>query len=576
MTHGWPGSVVELLETVGPLTDPTAHGGRAEDAFDLVLPSMPGYGFSGEPTELGWGPGRIATAWAELMQRLGYTRYVAQGGDVGATVTDVMGRLGTRRAASASTPTCSATGAGRRRGAHAASTPTQRSRPRSSAARHASARPASATSWSRRRGRRRSATPCSIHPSPWRPGCSTTTPTATRRSRAPSSTASPRAVSPATHRDNITLYWLTGTGASAARSYWEEAQAKRGCRSDAPRPSSVPAGFTHVPRGDLADAAELGRAGPTRTSSTSTRSTRAATSPPGKSRNSSPKRCAPPSGRCAIGLGGDASHVERHTRTDGNGAATLSEPSSAPGLIRSIAHRLAGDRLALPVEGRLASFDGATGWLNSDPLTPEGLRGRVVLVDFWTYTCVNWLRTLPYVRAWAAKYRDEGLTVVGVHTPEFGFEGNSRQRRRAVAGPRRRVPDRDRQRLRRCGAPSRTTSGRRSTSPTRKAGSGSITSARASTPMTEMVIQQLLLDAGAKRHRPGPGDGRAARPGSGGRLADAAIAGDVRRVRPEHRLRIGRRRGASTRPTSTAPPRGCPSTSGTCRGTGRSPGTPRS
>src|SRR5215208_5934030 len=92
MTHGWPGSVVELLETVGPLTDPTAHGGDAEDAFHLVLPSLPGYGFSGEPTELGWNVGRVAQAWAELMRRLGYTRYVAQGGDVGAAVTDAMGR----------------------------------------------------------------------------------------------------------------------------------------------------------------------------------------------------------------------------------------------------------------------------------------------------------------------------------------------------------------------------------------------------------------------------------------------------------------------------------------------------
>lgn len=94
MTHGWPGSVVELLQTVGPLTDPTAHGGTPEDAFHLVLPSLPGYGFSGEPTELGWENGRIANAWAELMNRLGYTRYVAQGGDVGAAVTDAMGRQG--------------------------------------------------------------------------------------------------------------------------------------------------------------------------------------------------------------------------------------------------------------------------------------------------------------------------------------------------------------------------------------------------------------------------------------------------------------------------------------------------
>src|SRR5207247_6901825 len=92
MTHGWPGSVIELLETIGPLTDPTAHGGTPGDAFHLVLPSLPGYGFSGEPTELGWDADRIARAWAELMDRLGYTRYVAQGGDVGAYVTDAMGR----------------------------------------------------------------------------------------------------------------------------------------------------------------------------------------------------------------------------------------------------------------------------------------------------------------------------------------------------------------------------------------------------------------------------------------------------------------------------------------------------
>ena len=92
MTHGWPGSVIELLDTVGPLTDPTAHGGTSEDAFHLVLPSLPGYGFSSEPAELGWDAGRTARAWAELMHRLGYTRYVAQGGDVGALVTDLMGR----------------------------------------------------------------------------------------------------------------------------------------------------------------------------------------------------------------------------------------------------------------------------------------------------------------------------------------------------------------------------------------------------------------------------------------------------------------------------------------------------
>jgi hypothetical protein len=107
---------------------------------------------------------------------------------------------------------------------------------------------------------------------------------------------------------------------------------------------------------------------------------------------------------------------------DGGGTATL--PASAPGFIRSFAHRLAGEPPELPVEGHLPGFEGATGWLNSEPLTPEGLRGRIVAVQFLTYTCVNWLRTLPYARAWAAKYAEHGLTLVGVHTPEFGFERN--------------------------------------------------------------------------------------------------------------------------------------------------------
>lgn len=91
VTHGWPGSVIEQLKIVEPLTDPTAHGGDASDAFHVVIPSMPGYGFSGKPTAKGWGPERIAAAWGELMKRLGYTRYVAQGGDWGAVVTDLMG-----------------------------------------------------------------------------------------------------------------------------------------------------------------------------------------------------------------------------------------------------------------------------------------------------------------------------------------------------------------------------------------------------------------------------------------------------------------------------------------------------
>jgi len=94
ITHGWPGSIIEQMKLIGPLTDPTAHGGKAEDAFDVIIPSMPGYGFSGKPTETGWDTARIGRAWAVLMNRLGYTRYVAQGGDWGAVIVDVMATQG--------------------------------------------------------------------------------------------------------------------------------------------------------------------------------------------------------------------------------------------------------------------------------------------------------------------------------------------------------------------------------------------------------------------------------------------------------------------------------------------------
>lgn len=92
LTHGWPGSPLEFLKTIGPLTEPVAHGGRAEDAFDVVIPAIPGYGFSGRPTELGWNPDRVAKAWDLLMKRLGYTRYVSQGGDHGSVISDALAR----------------------------------------------------------------------------------------------------------------------------------------------------------------------------------------------------------------------------------------------------------------------------------------------------------------------------------------------------------------------------------------------------------------------------------------------------------------------------------------------------
>ena len=191
MTHGWPGSVIELLEAVGPLTDPTAHGGRAEDAFVLVLPSIAGYGFSAEPTEIGWYAGRVAQAWAELMHRLGYTRYVAQGGEQGAAVTDAMGRAAPEGLVGIHMNLLvPALGGGPRPRTPTRNATRSRRSPRSG-------RAASGTSSNRPRGPRRSATPSWIRRSPWRPGCSTTTPTATTRSPALSSTGSRRATSPA-------------------------------------------------------------------------------------------------------------------------------------------------------------------------------------------------------------------------------------------------------------------------------------------------------------------------------------------------------------------------------------------
>jgi pimeloyl-ACP methyl ester carboxylesterase len=186
MTHGWPGSVIELLGAVGPLTDPTAHGGRAEDAFHLVLPSLPGYGFSSEPAEVGWNPDRVAQAWAELMRRLGYTRYVAQGGDVGASVTDAIGRQEPEGLAGIHMNLLvSALGApSRLNRSRNALRPT--SSPHSGPA-------ALATSSSRTRDRRQSAMRCWMLPSRWQRGCWTTTPTATTRSPAPLPTGSRQA-----------------------------------------------------------------------------------------------------------------------------------------------------------------------------------------------------------------------------------------------------------------------------------------------------------------------------------------------------------------------------------------------
>jgi pimeloyl-ACP methyl ester carboxylesterase len=245
MTHGWPGSVIELLETVGPLTDPTAHGGTPEDAFHLVLPSLPGYGFSGEPTEPGWENSRIASAWAELMDRLGYTRYVAQGGDVGAAVTDAMGRqapegllgihvnlLALAIALKDQLPAESE----QERAAHdALNTFTtdgfgyfleQSTRPQTIGYSLLDS-PVGLAAWM----------------------LDHDTDSYEKISRAFVDGEPVGNLTRDNIVDNITLYWLTGTGASAARWYWEfgRAVAAAEAAGQAPPPVSVPVGFTAFP-----------------------------------------------------------------------------------------------------------------------------------------------------------------------------------------------------------------------------------------------------------------------------------------------------------------------------------------
>jgi pimeloyl-ACP methyl ester carboxylesterase len=241
MTHGWPGSVIELLDTVGPLTDPTAHGGRAEDAFDLVLPSLPGYGFSGEPREVGWDPGRIARAWAELMRRLGYGRYVAQGGDVGASVTDAMGRQAPEGLVGIHTNLLVTVLAGPQ--------PTESEQERAAAAALASFR-ATGFGYFLEQATRPQTIGYALLDSPvalaaWMLDHDTDAYEKISRAFVDGQPAGNLTRDHIV--DNVTLYWLTGTGASAARSYWESGRAAALAAGQAPPPVSVPVGFTTFP-----------------------------------------------------------------------------------------------------------------------------------------------------------------------------------------------------------------------------------------------------------------------------------------------------------------------------------------
>jgi len=243
VTHGWPGSVIELLEVVGPLTDPTAHGGRAEDAFDVVLPSIAGYGFSAEPTELGWSSARVAQAWAELMSRLGYTRYVAQGGDQGAAVTDAMGRQAPDGLIGIHTnllvPALGST----------AAFPTETEQERAAAEALATFH-ASGFGYFLEQATRPQTIGYALLDSPvalaaWILDHDTDSYYKIARAFVaddPSGNLTRDHI-----LDNITLYWLTGTGASAARSYWEGGQASARAAGQAPPPVTIPVGYTTFP-----------------------------------------------------------------------------------------------------------------------------------------------------------------------------------------------------------------------------------------------------------------------------------------------------------------------------------------
>jgi pimeloyl-ACP methyl ester carboxylesterase len=242
MTHGWPGSVIELIDTVGPLTDPTAHGGAAEDAFHLVLPSLPGYGLSAEPAEIGWDLGRTARAWAELMRRLGYSRYVAQGGDVGAGVTDAMSRQAPEGLIGVHTNLLVPALNG--------PMPTNTDEERAAAAQIATFGK-TGNGYFVEMATRPQTIGYALLDSPialaaWMIDHDTD---AYYKIASAFVDGKPSGNLTRDHiLDNVTLYWLTGTGASAARSYWEAYGADAPAASQKPLPATtIPFAFTTFP-----------------------------------------------------------------------------------------------------------------------------------------------------------------------------------------------------------------------------------------------------------------------------------------------------------------------------------------
>jgi pimeloyl-ACP methyl ester carboxylesterase len=243
MTHGWPGSIIEMIDSIGPLTDPTAHGGQAEDAFHLVLPSLPGYGFSPEPTETGWDVARVGRAWDELMHRLGYSRYVAQGGDVGAGVTDAMGHQGPEGLLGIHTNLLVSALGGPQ--------PTNTEQEREAAAALDVFR-ADGFGYFLEQATRPQTIGYSLLDSPVSLAAlmlDHDTDAYYKIARAfvddqPSGNLTRDHI-----LDNITLYWLTGTGASAARSYWDNygVAASAAAAAQTPTDVAIPVGFTTFP-----------------------------------------------------------------------------------------------------------------------------------------------------------------------------------------------------------------------------------------------------------------------------------------------------------------------------------------
>ena len=476
MTHGWPGSVIEMLDSVGPLTDPTAHGGSAEDAFHLVLPSLPGYGLSGEPAEVGWDLGRTARAWAELMRRLGYTRYVAQGGDVGAGVTDAMGRLAPEGLVGIHTnllvPALGGTdadgyGRGTRRGGADRDLRAVRER--------LLRRDGDPTADDRLRPARLSRRPGRLDDRPRHRRLQQDRARLRRRAALgqPHARPHPRqhhAVLADRHRRLRGSVVLGGLRARRPGRRQSGPASRRRSRSASRRSRARSGG----PR-----AAGSRRA--TRTSSTSTRSTRAATSPRGKSRRSSHRNCERRSGHSADRTRAACTRIARRVGTrrrderrtwQRQKVLTILPPSTSSTVRlrteRQIGRAPASDRCRWAHEGwcemsllsglrrhfpcrRRATCPGSTG-------RPAGsthrLSRRRTCARRWCSStsgrtpastgCARSPTSAPGPRSTV----ESGLLVVGVHTPEFPFERDIDNVRRGRERPERRVSDRARQQLR--------------------------------------------------------------------------------------------------------------------------------